>query len=210
MENALSPQTLENSRIQYVERDGVRWYIMSGIYKYLGYQSGHKMVGNYPNQAGAEKVYVKLPYAVRERVIVSESNLRYILSKSRMAKTPDLIKLLGFGDIGFSPCKEALHIGHIRAMFPRYDFRTQYKADKYRVDLYSPRYNIAIECDEFGHATRDPIYEAERQKKINEVLDNPSWVRFNPDAPSFSIVDVVAQITTIVDEKFDLCKCLTG
>lgn len=203
----MEAHTIPDSCIKYIIRGDVRWYVMMTVTKFLDY-SGHKLYQNYANLIEMDTIDLKQRHATRKTVIVKETSLRFILSKTRKAKAPELIKLLGFGDIIAAPTKETIHIGQIRAMFPRYDFQTQYKADKYKVDLYSPRYNIAVECDEFGHHDRDATYEAERQKKINEVLDNPSWVRFNPDSPSFSIVDVVAQITTIVDAKFDLCKCL--
>ena len=42
----------------------------------------------------------------------------------------------------------------------------QFGAGKYRVDLYFPKYQFAIEYDEFNHHDRDTGYEEERQKHI--------------------------------------------
>ena len=41
----------------------------------------------------------------------------------------------------------------------------QFGVEKYRIDLYLPRYILAIECDEFDHRDRDIGYEVDRQKQ---------------------------------------------
>ena len=60
----------------------------------------------------------------------------------------------------------------------------QFAVGKYWIDLYFPRYKLAIECDEFGHRDRDIGYEVERQKHIGKLL-NCTFVRFNTDAKDF-------------------------
>ena len=41
----------------------------------------------------------------------------------------------------------------------------------YRIDLYVPKYKLAIEVDELGHCTREIKSEIESQNKIEKELD---------------------------------------
>ena len=61
----------------------------------------------------------------------------------------------------------------------------KFGAGKYRIDLYFPKYKLAIQYDEFDHYDRDIGYEVERQKHIEQLL-NCNFVRFSPDAKDFA------------------------
>ena len=67
----------------------------------------------------------------------------------------------------------------------------------YRIDLYFPDYNLAIECDENGHSDRSLAEEIQRQRRITKKI-NCQWLRFNPDSTDFNIFDVSNQIFTII------------
>ena len=69
----------------------------------------------------------------------------------------------------------------------------QFHIGKYRIDLYFPEHKLAIECDEFGHNNRDVSYEVNRQKFIEEQLQC-QFVRYNPDAQDFDVVQVLNKI----------------
>ena len=77
----------------------------------------------------------------------------------------------------------------------------QFGVGKYRIDLYFPKYNLAIECDEFDHRHRNIEYEVERQKHI-EKLFNCTFVRFNPDAKDFFILEVVNKMFVQIKSFF--------
>ena len=81
----------------------------------------------------------------------------------------------------------------------------QFGAGKYRIDLYFPKYKFAIECDEFDYCDRDIEYEVERQKHIEKLL-NCIFVRFNPDAKDFFILEVVNKMFVQI-KSFFLKKC---
>ena len=72
---------------------------------------------------------------------------------------------------------------------------------KYRIDLYFPKYKLAIQCDKFDHHDRDNGYEVKRQKHI-EKLFNYAFVRFNPDANNFCILEVVNKIFFQIKSSF--------
>ena len=77
----------------------------------------------------------------------------------------------------------------------------QFSVGKYRTDLYFTKYKLAIECDEFNHRDRDIGYEAEWEKRIIKLL-NCTFVRFNPDAKDFCILEVVNKIFVQIKSSF--------
>ena len=52
----------------------------------------------------------------------------------------------------------------------------QFGARKYRIDLYFPKYKLAIKCGEFDHHDRGMGYEVKQQKHIEKLL-NCTFVR---------------------------------
>ena len=48
------------------------------------------------------------------------------------------------------------------------------------IDFYFPKYKLAVEIDELGHADRDSVKENKRQTKIAKYLDR-KFIRINPD-----------------------------
>lgn len=67
----------------------------------------------------------------------------------------------------------------------------QYSVLEYRVDLYFPKQNVVVECDENGHAKY--LQEEIREKKITEMLGN-EWVRYNPNDKDFDLFILINQI----------------
>ena len=97
---------------------------------------------------------------------------------------------------------ESKHAGLLRVFYGEETIH-QFAVGKYRIGLYFPRYKLAIECDEFDHRDRDFGYEVERLKHI-EKLFNCTFVRFNPDAKDFGILEVVNRIFVQIKSFFFL------
>lgn len=79
------------------------------------------------------------------------------------------------------------------------DMQRQYPVSrgKYRIDLYFPKYKLAIECDEFGHSDRPEGYDETRQEYIKNEL-NCRFIRYNPDSDNFSIFNVINNIINYI------------
>ena len=73
-------------------------------------------------------------------------------------------------------------------------FEFQKTVLRYRVDLFLPMHNIAVEIDEGGHADRDQNYEEQREQQITASL-KCKFLRFNPDEPNFKISRCIATLT---------------
>ena len=71
--------------------------------------------------------------------------------------------------------------------------------ENYRVDLLFQDYDLAIECDEFGHQN----YNQELEKNREDFLKEKGYevYRFNPDTKDFYIGDIIGDILEIILEK---------
>jgi very-short-patch-repair endonuclease len=66
---------------------------------------------------------------------------------------------------------------------------TQYSVLKYRIDLYFPKYKLAIECDEKAH--KNKIEEdIKRENDIKSIL-NCTFIRYQPEEKDFCISFVI-------------------
>ena len=134
------------------------------------------------------------------RELVSISAIKLIIASTITPRIISMMELLGIESIDCKIIsKEAKFIGCIIKAFATEVTITQYAVGKYRVDLYFPNYNLVIECDEFGHADRDPEKEIARQKYIEDALD-AEFIRFNPDAPDFDIIEIISLIHSYIAE----------
>ena len=79
----------------------------------------------------------------------------------------------------------------------------QFGVGKYRIDLYFSEYKLAIECDEFDHCDSVIGCKVERQKCIEKLL-SCTFVRFNPDAKEFCILEVVNKILVQTKSSFQM------
>ena len=63
----------------------------------------------------------------------------------------------------------------------------------YTIDVYVPKYKLAIEVDELGYCTRDLKAEIKRQQKIEKEL-NCKFIRIDPSRENFNIIDEYRRI----------------
>ena len=135
---------------------------------------------------------------------LSRGRLLYVINKYSKP-TPNLINLAKCLGIELHKnkwlCKEQDTLRQIMQAFNSEEMIHQFSVGKYRIDLYFPRYKLAVECDEFGHKDRDIEYEVICQKYIEKLL-NCTFVRFNPDVKDFYILDIVNKIFVQIKSSF--------
>ena len=73
---------------------------------------------------------------------------------------------------------------------------TQFAIGSHRIDLYIPKYKIAVECDEFDHVQYNTLDEEARQLFISKQL-TCNWVRFDPYNENFCIFNVIRRILKV-------------
>ena len=151
-----------------------------------------------------------ISYNEGKTVYINARGLRSLLAKSNL-KTPNIIKkikehpflskYMQIETIVFR--KEQEYISCIKETFYYMKCKSQFSVGSYYIDLYIKDYNLAIECDEFDHRDRDPLYEEERQRYIENKL-GCHFIRFNPDEYDFSIFRVIGDIHQYMLKKTHL------
>ena len=140
----------------------------------------------------------------RDTVLLTGNGLKLFLMRCCRPKAFDVAKHFGTKIEHFlAASKEQDALSQIMQVFRGEEMIHQFGVGKYRTDLYFPRYKLAIEYDEFDHLDRDIGYKLERQKHIEKLL-NCTFVRFNPDAKDFYILDVVNKIFVQIKSPFQM------
>ena len=75
----------------------------------------------------------------------------------------------------------------------------QFRFKNYYVDLYFPKYNLVVECDERNHIDRNIINEKNRENYILSL--NNSIIRFNPNDKLFDLSIVLKNINIFLFSK---------
>lgn len=86
--------------------------------------------------------------------------------------------------------QEASCLLTITKAFVQLQMKVQYQVGPYRIDLYIPKYKLAVECDENDHIAYLGQDETARQTFIESAL-GCTFIRFNPDAQDFNIGTVI-------------------
>ena len=101
----------------------------------------------------------------------------------------------------FAASEEQDALSQLMQAFNSEEMIEQFSVRKYRIDLYFPKYKLAVECDEFDHRDREIGYKVEQQKHIEKLL-NCTFVRFNPDVKDFCVLDAVKKIFAQIKSPF--------
>ena len=72
-------------------------------------------------------------------------------------------------------------------------FEFQKRIANFKIDLFLPAHNLAIEIDEHAHSDRDVAYEGIREQRIREEL-GCKFIRINPDAADFKLSSCIGSI----------------
>jgi hypothetical protein len=127
------------------------------------------------------------------------NGLMKLLSRTRKEKIIEFSKLLNLNLISTNYlCTELDTITCIMKTFDKEIMNTQYKVNKYRIDLYFVEYKLAIECDENHSNIED---DNNRQKEIENNL-SCKFIRYKPYDKNFNIFDLLNSIYKhIIDYK---------
>lgn len=122
-----------------------------------------------------------------------------LVSKRRGQRSTWVAKELGMQVVYKHLCQEAETIEAILKSFPGEvgDLQREVVTEmgnRYRLDLYFPEHNIVVECDELGHRSYSSVEDETRTSAIKELLQNPKFVRFNPDVGDFNLFAVIGEI----------------
>jgi len=147
-------------------------------------------VTNFKGHGGHNRIVFLLTEAAFE-LLKNSFNLRnrYLVDVS------DSLKSVNIG-----MCIENQTIGFIEnSLKGVISCKRQFSIGKYRIDLFFPEYKLAVECDEYGHKDRDPLYEKIREDFI--LSQGCKLIRYNPNEPIFDLSNVIQEILTVILTK---------
>ena len=118
-----------------------------------------------------------------------------LVSRSRKQEVIDFCNTIGIDQHLNFYCKiETETLYNIRKCFRDEEMISQYKVNKYFIDLYFPEYKLAIECDETQHnVITNKLKDIEREIIIKNNLDC-TFIRYKPFDKDFNVFDVINQI----------------
>ena len=175
-------------------------YKMNDIAKYLGYKSIRTITQHYTVD---DKILIKVKTKGGQQNIsfLTYNGLCRLLCKSRQPIPDDIMDCCGINiNLLKYNCIEHDTITSITTAFSGETFILQYVILSYRIDLYFPKYRIAVECDERQHFTINNIHSDQiREAHIIKQLDC-KFIRYNPYDNDFNIFYVINQIYKQIKE----------
>jgi very-short-patch-repair endonuclease len=203
----ITQKTFESKRVRVVELPTCIWFCGKDIAKILGYGNSREALKKHVDDNDRSPIGEILTTSdsniYNKKVLITtyinKRGISTLISRSRTItnKEPLLKWLRDNFDISYCVVKklyrEEQYISNIIDAFSHLETVKQYSVGSYRIDLYFPEHNLAIECDEFGHADRDAYCEQERELYIRDNL-GCEFIRFNPDSKKFNIFKVINRI----------------
>ena len=169
--------------------DNQRWYVLKHICKALELKSFNT------NKIPKEHLsYMYIPskrYAQRV-VTINEKGLQIMFSSTNKPNAKSLSIKLQL-PLAIFQRKEVDILETISRAFHNEKSIREYSIGKYRIDLYFPKYKLAVECDENNHQNYEILNERLRELYIQEQL-KCTFLRFNPDDPEFNIGEPISKI----------------
>ena len=165
------------------------WFDLEYLNELLGYSKRRYLATYYHDHY---KILIK-----NEKYTDTEG-LKIILNHSRKPGAKKVLDDLGLCMEYKKICLEADVLSEIiEFLGENIGYKLQYKLDSYYIDMYIPKYNIAIEVDEMGHSDRDPNKEHIREQYIKDNLTE-KILRINPNAPNYRGVKELRKLSNLM------------
>lgn len=174
------------------------WFLVKDVGEVLGFQNPREFVSGLKEDQ-KDKVGVSDAMGrVQKMTIINKEGLKKCLGRCRKVDETLIKELCEAFNIKTDIIRvervETAYLQDIIDALPSsIESIKEFKIGTYRIDLYIPKYKIAIECDEYNHKSYEPSKEMEREKFIKEQL-GCEFVRFNPNVKGFRVVNVIRDI----------------
>lgn len=129
---------------------------------------------------------------LQQSLIISQEGLKYILQRSRKSNAKLLAQFLELDlNIMQSPI-EAATLKVIKSSFQHFKPVEQFFVNGFRIDLYFPEQQLAIECMENTHKYK-VLKDQKREEDITKIL-NCKWVYYYPQDEAFNLGETINEI----------------
>jgi very-short-patch-repair endonuclease len=182
----------EKNNIKYVFENEELWICLSKFSKLLNINNPISSVSRYP-KTYLKKIKTKTNGGIQLLNYLNIDGLKRLISTSHSDKKIEICKELEFNIYDNAIVKiETETINFIKKCFSNEEMVTQYSVLNYRIDLYFPKYKLAIECDEKEHKNQIEK-DIKRENEIKSIL-NCTFIRYEPEEKNFCISYVINSI----------------
>ena len=193
-------ETKYNCRVIINETDNTCLYCANDIGKLLNIKNIRDSIINYKN-----KVLIKRPSktGIKNVIYINYDDLLKLFCKTRK---PNIIEIANDLDINLNneiyTSIETDTLKCILQSFKGEEMIQQYNIKSYFIDLYFPKYKLAIECDETGHY-RDLMKNNDiiREDNIKLEIKDIYFIRYKPEEKDFNIFNVINKIYQFIKLK---------
>jgi very-short-patch-repair endonuclease len=193
-------ETKYNCRVIINEDENTCLYCALDIGKILNLKNIRYNIINYKN-----KILVKRPSntGIKNVTFINYNDLLKIFCKTRKPNIIEIAKELNINlNNDIYTYIETDTLKCILEAFNCEEMIQQYKVKQYFIDLYFPKYKLAIECDESGHYreimnSNDIIRENNIKTEITDIY----FIRYRPEEKDFNIFKLINQIYQFIRLK---------
>jgi very-short-patch-repair endonuclease len=189
-----------NCRVIINEDENTCLYCALDIGKLLNLKNIRYNILNYKN-----KIQIKSPSktGIKNVNYINYNDLLRIFCKTRKPNIIELAKELNINlNNDIYTYIETNTLKCILDSFNGEEMIQQYNVKQYFIDLYFPKYKLAIECDESGHY-RDIMKNNDiiRENDIKTEIEDIYFIRYRPEKKDFNIFNLVNKIYQFIRLK---------
>lgn len=195
----------KNNNIEYFEDEyGIYYFKANDVGEVLEYKNIREAIKSFISKENIKK---SSDFAERKKKKNDQPHTTYInyfgvkelISKSKKLKIKEIAEELGMNINDFVTVrKETSTIKFIMRAFKGEQMITQAKMDNYWIDLYFPKYNICVECDEEAHFTEKHQREDKIRQKYLEDKYGCIFVRYQPEKNDKSVAKCINKIFKLI------------
>lgn len=193
-----------NYKIDIIINDEIPYtlYKSSDIGKLLGLKNIRETIKNFDKDEKILKSCLDKINRKQKTLFLTYNGLLHLISMSKKVIADDFAKNIGINIKSYKyNSVEIETLQHIQKAFNNEEMIFQYQVNKYRIDLYFPKYKIAIECDE-NHHNNQLINDISRENDIKELIKDCIFIRYKPYDKNFNIFELINKIyITIINSS---------
>jgi len=175
-------------------------YQANQIGKLLGIKKIRNTIKNYNNNERNNINTFDNINRNQNTTFLTYNGLIKLIKLSRKNKSYEISKNIGIDTLLIKYiCVETDTLNNIKMAFSEEETILQYPVNNYRIDLYFPKYKLAIECDEEHY---NLIKDKERENKIKDEIYECEFIRYKPYKKDFNIFKVINEINKYIKEYY--------
>jgi len=142
----------------------------------------------------------------QKKLYLTKRGITILLQKSRKSNADLVAKNFGL-DLykTYLPPIEVNILEHLRAVFTteiiRHQYRVTGKGHSFFIDIYFPRWRIAVEVDEDHHRTTPHALKDKERESLIISKERCTFLRCSPSEEGFSIFRFIGEIYSLIDTK---------